>query len=507
MLILLPVAVLAAIIYYIAEYWRKESIKRKYDCQPVKQAPLVTWYDIFGIKALIDNSNLTKSGYFYQDIQKKLDSLDTTTLKTTALGKNQIITIEPENFRTMCSSADLNNWTIGTRPIALKPLLGNGIFSSEGESWKHSRIMLRPIFAKEHIKQITAMESYIQLLIKVIKIQQQQQEEFDLQHLFHCFTIDYATDFLFGESCDCLKLILGETSISTMSEKEKSKFAPNFDIMQYHMTKRLVFGYFSFLVNPPEFQNAVKHLHEFVFHFVDRAINFTDEELNDPSKNYVFLYQLAKQTKDRKVILDELLSVLLAGRNTTASLLSFMFFELAQNKPVWNKLKQEINQHFPDVESITFDTINNCEYLRWCIHESLRINPPVPINTRTANKDTVLPKGGGKGNNYPIFVRKGEQVIFPLFSSNRQERFFGPEPEKYIPERWANLPRNGGIAFGPFGTGPRLCLGQQLALVEASYVTIRLLQTFSELDSNHTECRRLVGATMRLMDGCQVTLK
>ena len=49
-------------------------------------------------------------------------------MKTTALGKNQIITIEPENFRTMCSSADLNNWTIGTRPIALKPLLGNGIF-------------------------------------------------------------------------------------------------------------------------------------------------------------------------------------------------------------------------------------------------------------------------------------------------------------------------------------------------------------------------------------------
>ena len=195
MLILLPIAVIAASIYYIAEYWKRESIKRKYDCQPVKQAPLVTWYDIFGIKALVDNSNLTKSGYFYQDIQRKLDNLDTTTMKTTALGKNQIITIEPENFRTMCSSADLNNWTIGTRPIALKPLLGNGIFSSEGESWKHSRIMLRPIFAKEHIKQITAMESYIQLLIKVIKLQQQGEGEFDLQHLFHCFTIDYATDF------------------------------------------------------------------------------------------------------------------------------------------------------------------------------------------------------------------------------------------------------------------------------------------------------------------------
>ena len=127
---------------------KRESIKRKYDCQPVKQAPLVTWYDIFGIKALVDNSNLTKSGYFYQDIQRKLDNLDTTTMKTTALGKNQIITIEPENFRTMCSSADLNNWTIGTRPIALKPLLGTGIFSSEGESWKHSRIMLRPILLK-----------------------------------------------------------------------------------------------------------------------------------------------------------------------------------------------------------------------------------------------------------------------------------------------------------------------------------------------------------------------
>ena len=93
---------------------------------------------------------------------------------------------------------------------------------------------------------------------------------------------------------------------------------------------------------------------------------------------FSFINWLNKQ-KIVKVILDELLSVLLAGRNTTASLLSFMFFELAQNKPVWNKLKKEITEHFPDVESITFETIHNCEYLRWCIHESLRINPQYPL--------------------------------------------------------------------------------------------------------------------------------
>ncbi|KAL6450378.1 CYP52C2 Cytochrome P450 52C2 [Candida maltosa Xu316] len=424
------------------------------------------------------------------------------------LSGSQIVTMDPENVRTMCSSAHMKDWTIGYRALAFKPLLGDGIFSSEGESWKHSRIMLRPMFAKEHIKQITSMEPYMLSLIDIIK-SSANQGPVDLQPLFHGFTIDYASDFLFGESCDVLKENLGGKSISGMDIQVKRDFASVFNDSQNYTTKRLMLGPLAFLVSTKGFYDGIKKQHEFVSYFVQKAIAMSDEELNDESKNYVFLYQLAKQTKDAKVLQDELLSILLAGRNTTASLLSFLFFELSHHENVWATLKEVVDKSFPDVESITFENIQNCDYLRWCLFESLRVNPSVPFNNRTANKDTILPRGGGKDSSHPILVKKGESVIFPLYASNRQEKYFGGKPEEFIPERWRDLPKTGGPAFMPFSTGPRMCLGQQFALIEASYVTIRLVQTFKTLKTHSLEYppKRSVAATMRLIDGCFVSFE
>nr|Q12587.1 RecName: Full=Cytochrome P450 52C2; AltName: Full=Alkane-inducible P450-ALK6-A; AltName: Full=CYPLIIC2 [Candida maltosa]BAA02212.1 n-alkane inducible cytochrome P-450 [Candida maltosa] len=506
----LYILIVALVIYKTAQFVHRKSLEKKHHCQPVKQIPLVSILSGLGFDMFFkDTAEMTKNGGLHKKLQQMLESLQTTTFRSRMLTGSQIVTMEPENERTMCSSAHMKDWTIGYRPFALKPLLGDGIFSSEGESWKHSRIMLRPIFAKEHIKQITAMEPYMLLLIEIIKSSSANEGPVDLQPLFHAFTIDYASDFLFGESCDVLKENLGGKSTSGMDAQVKRDFASVFNDVQNYLTKRMMLGPLAFLVSSKDFHDGIKKQHEFVSYFVQKAISMSDEELNDESKNYVFLYQLAKQTKDAKVLQDELLSILLAGRNTTASLLSFLFFELSHHENVWTTLKEVVDQSFPDVESITFETIQNCDYLRWCLFESLRVNPSVPFNSRTANKDTILPRGGGEDCSHPILVKKGDQVLFPLYASNRQEKYFGRKPEEFIPERWRDLPKTGGPAFMPFSTGPRMCLGQQFALIEASYVTIRLVQTFSKLKSHSLEYapKRLVAATIRLIDGCFVSFE
>ncbi|KAI3406453.2 hypothetical protein KGF56_000584 [Candida oxycetoniae] len=429
------------------------------------------------------------------------------TFKNTLLFTYSIFTIEPENIRYMCSSANFDSWNIGDRPKAFHPLLGDGIFSSEGTSWKHSRIMLRPFFTKENIKQITLMEPYVQRVIKLLK--QKQGKVVDLQEIFQFFTIDYTTKFLLGESCDALKDALGETTSNAINKDLKLQFAEAFDQASESLMLRMALGkYFMWLVNSKPFHQAIKTQHDFVEYYIQKALALDEDELTKVSQNnFTFLYEIAKQTKDKSVLRDEIMSIILAGRNTTSSLLTFLFFELSRNEEIYEKLKQEIRQKFTSVESITFASIQDCEYLRWCIYETLRHSPAVPFSSKTATVNTILPTGGGEDGKSPVFVRKGQKVIYSMFTANRTPKYFGAKTEEFIPERFAELPKSGGSAFMPFSTGPRLCLGQQLALTETSYMTIRLLQTFDSIKqapNTPYPPRTNFSATMRLMDGCPV---
>lgn len=112
---------------------------------------------------------------------------------------------------------------------------------------------------------------------------------------------------------------------------------------------------------------------------------------------------------------------------------------------------------------------------------ALRLHPVVPANLRFANTDTVLPRGGGPDGNSPVFVPKGSIVAYHVYALHRREEFFGPDANDFRPERWAEI--RPGWEYLPFNGGPRICVGQQYALTEAGYVTVRLAQKFSVLES------------------------
>jgi cytochrome P450 len=103
---------------------------------------------------------------------------------------------------------------------------------------------------------------------------------------------------------------------------------------------------------------------------------------------------------------------------------------------------------------------------------------------KLALKDTVLPHGGGKDGLQPIFVPKGSKILYNPYSTMRQRFIYGPDADVFRPERWADPSLRPGWGYLAFGGGPRVCLGQQYALTETYYVTIRMLQAFGKL-----ECR------------------
>jgi cytochrome P450 len=121
------------------------------------------------------------------------------------------------------------------------------------------------------------------------------------------------------------------------------------------------------------------------------------------------------------------------------------------------------------------------KYLRWVQNEFLRLIPVIPANGRIAVRDITLPLGGGPNGKAPVFLPKarssptfhsssiGERtstVRIPMNSDQRGGRSSDPG--------WEYLPLNG---------GPRVCVGQQFALLEASYATIRLMQAFSRIEA------------------------
>ncbi|KAI5969228.1 hypothetical protein CANMA_001675 [Candida margitis] len=494
----------AFIIYKVIDHVHYTRRAKKYGCKPAKQVPYRIPFGGFGLEFLLYLKNKHDHGLAHEGLDDIFRKLNTTTIATTVGIEYNVFTAEPENIRHMVSSAHTSEFGLGVRLEVFSLLLGDGVFSSEGTSWKHSRMMLRPFFARENIKQIQSMEPFVQSIIKAIK--KAPNMKIDMQDIFQHFTLDYSTFFLLGESCDCLKSYLGEPTNGSITSESKAKFAESFDKGADYLLWKLMAGKFHPFYQPRQLYIYIKYQHDLVDYYVQKALNMSEQDLKNSSNDgTTFIYDLAQQTKDPKVLRDEILSIIVAGRSTTSALMTFLFLELGRHSDVFVRLRDIVRTQFPDVESITFESIQQCEYLRWCINETLRFRPPVPYNSRTAIHDTVLPRGGGDDNESPMFVRKGTKIIHPLWSVHRLEKYFGKDTHSFNPDRWSSLPVSGGLAFMPFGTGPRNCLGQQLALLETSYVAIRLLQTFDSIKSDLANVRTKSTVTMVSMDGCKVT--
>lgn len=134
-----------------------------------------------------------------------------------------------------------------------------------------------------------------------------------------------------------------------------------------------------------------------------------------------------------------MLSILAAGRDTTAAFLSFLFLLLAQHPDVFQKLRTVVIEEFGTYQEeprISFASLKSCSYLQYCLSEALRVYPTTPANFRQTVHDTTLPKGGGPDGESPIFVPQGGLVNFVVYAMHRRKDLWG-DADKFRPERWA----------------------------------------------------------------------
>jgi cytochrome P450 len=309
----------------------------------------------------------------------------------------------------------------------------------------------------------------------------------DLQVLFFRLTLDSATEFLFGESLDSQIAHL-KSSSDRKQDQDESLFADSFDRATACLATGTRLGQFYWLVQGKEFRRAKAQVHKFADHYVRVGLSQNPPAISEKTletghkQKYVFLNALAASTRNHEEIRSQLLSILLAGRDTTASLLGWTFQLLCQHPEIYAKLRPIILAAFGTYEqpkNLSFSELKACTYLQHVISEALRLFPVVPVNIRRCLVDTSLPRGGGPKGEDPIYVRAGEEIVYSMHVIHRSEQLWGPDANDFRPDRWEG--RKSGWEYLPFNGGPRICIGQQFALTEASYVIVRLVQRVEEM--------------------------
>ncbi|KAL8681011.1 MAG: hypothetical protein Q9186_002847 [Xanthomendoza sp. 1 TL-2023] len=341
---------------------------------------------------------------------------------------------------------------MGPRWKVMFPFFGDGIFTQEGDAWKRSRELLRPQFAHKQYADLDLFREVVDNLISVLP----EKGVVDLQPLFFRLTLDTTTAFLFGDSVNSLR------ASNTAGE---STFARAFNTAQDFVAKRMRLQDLYWLVGGQSFTTACDEVHRFADQIIDRNLSRNDKGSN-PGK-YVFLDFLEKHTSNRTELRSQIINILVAGRDTTACLLSWTFFLLVRHPNVLAKLREEISSTLKGSTQITRSELRHMTYLQNVLKETLRLYPSVPVNMRTAIRTTMLPVGGGPDLKSPVFVAKGENIAYSVYSMHRRPDLYGMDAELFRPERWEeDLPMNkdpinARWGYLPFNGGPRICLGSE----------------------------------------------
>lgn len=411
------------------------------------------------------------------------------TMEAKPVGRRLVFTADPENIKAILATQFTDYGKGEPFHEEWSDFLGDSIFTTDLDQWHSSRQLIRPQFVKDRVSDLDVFETHVQVLMKQIveggkRYDGTRGGEIDVSDLFFRYTLDAATHFLLGRSVGSLEL-------------PEQEFAEAFGEVQRVQNIIARAGPLNPLVPRSSFHKGIKVINEFVTPYIDQALSLSPEELATKTKSeegYTFLHALASFTRDRKVLRDQLVAVLLAGRDTTASTLSWTFYELARHPEIVKKLRAEIVSQVGLDRPPTYADLKGMKYLQNVMNETLRLYPVVPFNVRLALKDTTLPHGGGPDGLSPIGILKDTPIGYSTLLMQRRADLTPPMPHPtspssppitvldFVPERWQSWQPKP-WTYIPFNGGPRICIGQQFALTEMGYTIVRLLQRFEKVEN------------------------
>jgi cytochrome P450 len=329
---------------------------------------------------------------------------------------------------------------------AFRPLAGNGLFTSDGALWRQQRKLMQPAF---HHKQLTSyadvMVAHTLRMLDSWRVGEVREIGTEMTRL----TFGIVVKSLFGAD-----LTPGSQDIAPLMadllDATNQRVNSVFPIPDWVPTPRNI-----------RERHALGRLDAMLHEMITRRRSSSAEGTNLLSALLASVDTDDGSRMSDQQLRDEMMTLFLAGHETTANALTWTWYLLAQHPDVENRLSEEICSALPE-RTPTVADFPNLPYSEMVIREAMRLYPPAPGFTREPLDNVNL--GGYQ-------VPKGSLIIVSTYALHRDPRFF-PDPEFFNPERFApgwegRIPR---YAYLPFGGGPRVCIGNGFAMMEARLV-------------------------------------
>lgn len=354
-----------------------------------------------------------------------------------------------------------------------KDLLGDGIFNQDGDVWRSHRKIASHKFSLSHLKNYMFDIFVKHTLIYIDKIKQLT-ERFDIQQVLFNFTMDTILEIGIGiDNPDKLYPDFGKHFDSVQARCEKRFYSP-----LWKLEKWLNIGEEKII------NNNLKNINLSIQTIIE----------NHPGKGNDILSQFIKldiTNNNSTYLRDVIINFMVAGRDTTASALTWAIYELGRNPDIMEILRKELNSG-----NCTMKSLQEMKYLDGFIHEILRLYPPIPVDCKICVHDTTL-SGGEK-------IRKNDRIFYiPLLTG--QQSSIWVEPNKIIPERWYSKTWTQ-YEFPVFNAGYRLCLGKPMALLEMKIFLYFFITCF-DLDICQNKIQQISNITLNIKDGLWVKTK
>ena len=339
--------------------------------------------------------------------------------------------------------------------LRLNPIvLGKGLLTSEGDFWRRQRRLIQPVFLRSRIT------SYAPAMVTAT------------QRLLADWKPGEARD-IHEEMMRVTLAIAAKTLFNTEVDSDAHAVSHAMAVMQNNFLER-----FNSLLPLPIWiptpanlraRRAARQLDAVLFRIIRER-----RQSNADQGDLLSLLLHARDEDDGRgmtdqQVRDEAMTLFLAGHETTALTLSWAWYLMAQHpqaeQKLWAELEAVLAARTPNV-----DDWPNLKFTEMIVLESMRLYPPAYVIGREATADCAI---GGYA------VPRGTTLLMPQWVVQRDSRFFD-EPEKFKPQRWGEekikaLPK---FAYFPFGGGPRVCIGQQFAMMEMVLILATMAQKF-----------------------------
>lgn len=355
----------------------------------------------------------------------------------------EVLTTQARNFRK----------TLGYRMPVMRRIFGQGLVTSEGEHWVRQRRLAQPAF---HRDRIAAYADTIVHFTEQMLATWSPGETRDIHHEMMQLTVKVVTKTLFD---------------SEVPNELNDVIASSAVVMERFTTQwkwyRAVFGLLPTVLSW-QFSRGMRRLDTFIYRLI-RERRASGEDRGDLLSMLLQARLEDGSGMSDQQLRDELTTLMVAGMDTTALALAWAFYLLSQNPVPAQALHEELDRVLGD-RAPGFADLPQLTYAELVIKETMRLYPSVWLIGREAICDCDI---GGH------HIQAGESLFMSQWLKHRDPRCF-KRPDEFLPERWSGedvkqLPR---YAYFPFGGGPRICIGNAFAMMEAVLVLATVSQKF-----------------------------